>query len=34
MTWRWASIGIVSAGLWVALWYGVGALIYWLFGGR
>jgi len=25
---------IVGAALWALLWYGVGAVLYWLFGGR
>jgi hypothetical protein len=25
---------IVGALLWVGIWYGVGSLIYWFFGGR
>jgi hypothetical protein len=34
--WRWQHTlaVLLSAGLWVLLWYGIGALIYWLMGGR
>lgn len=36
MIWRWSHLlGIVAgAALWIVLWYGVGALLYWLFEGR
>jgi hypothetical protein len=36
MIWRWqhSAAVVVGIGLWLALWYGVGALIYWLMGGR
>jgi hypothetical protein len=33
MTWRWTHIVamVASAGVWIALWYSVGAILYWLF---
>lgn len=36
MIWRWqyTAAVVLSAAHSAALWYGVGAIVYWLFGGR